>query len=217
MPKEKVTAYSFTSVISSFLKNTQEISIKIWGITDLFQIMLWVNDFDTDYIYKLLLSLLLYFMLVFHTISNWRYFHWSLCNRKSPQVSRTLLSILADFNSSVVWMVSILLLISSSSSLFPRFWIIVSRTPTMIGITVTLIIHTFFSSLARSRYLSSWSPSNAITSWSIGTAKSTFHRFCFFLFFSFFFPSFFFFFFFSFITQSVYLAGIIIIIWSYTN
>ena len=33
-------------------------------------------------------------------------FHWSLSDRKSPQVSRTLLSILAIFNNVVVWMVS---------------------------------------------------------------------------------------------------------------
>ena len=33
-------------------------------------------------------------------------FHWSLSDSKSPQVSRTLLSILAVFNNAVVWMVS---------------------------------------------------------------------------------------------------------------
>ena len=42
--------------------------------------------------------------------------HGSLSNSKSPKVSRTLLSILADSNPPVVWMVSILLLISSSRS-----------------------------------------------------------------------------------------------------
>ena len=44
--------------------------------------------------------------------------HRSLSNSKSPLVSRTLLSIVADFNYTLVWMVSILLLISSSSSFF---------------------------------------------------------------------------------------------------
>ena len=33
-------------------------------------------------------------------------FHWSLSDSKSPQVSRTLLSILAVLNNAVVWMVS---------------------------------------------------------------------------------------------------------------
>ena len=34
-------------------------------------------------------------------------FHWSLIDSKSPQVSRTLLSILADVNNVVVWIVLI--------------------------------------------------------------------------------------------------------------
>ena len=45
-------------------------------------------------------------------------FHWSLSNSKSPQVSRTLLSILAVLNNAVVWMVSIHPLTSKSSSPF---------------------------------------------------------------------------------------------------
>ena len=45
-------------------------------------------------------------------------FYRSLRYSKSSQVSRTLLSILADLNNVVVWMVSILPLISTSSSLF---------------------------------------------------------------------------------------------------
>ena len=34
-------------------------------------------------------------------------FHWSLSDSKYPQVSRTLLSILADLNNAVIWMVAI--------------------------------------------------------------------------------------------------------------
>ena len=34
-------------------------------------------------------------------------FHWSLIDSKSPQISRILLSILADFNNVVIWMFSI--------------------------------------------------------------------------------------------------------------
>ena len=45
-------------------------------------------------------------------------FHWCLSNSKSSQFSRTLLRILADFNNVVVWMVSIVPLISDSSNLF---------------------------------------------------------------------------------------------------
>ena len=46
-------------------------------------------------------------------------FHWILCKSKSLQVSRTLLSILANLNNAVVWIISIIPLISNSSSLFP--------------------------------------------------------------------------------------------------
>ena len=42
--------------------------------------------------------------------------HWSLNDSKSPQISRTLLSILADLNKAVVWMVSTHPLISKSFS-----------------------------------------------------------------------------------------------------
>ena len=50
-------------------------------------------------------------------------FHYSLNDRMSPQVSRTFLSILANLNKAVVWMVSIHSLISSSSSYaFPSHW-----------------------------------------------------------------------------------------------
>ena len=44
-------------------------------------------------------------------------FHWSLSDSKFLQVSRTLLSSLADLNNAVVWMVSTRPLISKSSSL----------------------------------------------------------------------------------------------------
>ena len=43
-------------------------------------------------------------------------FHRGLSDSKSPQVSRTLLSILANLNNAVVWMVSAHPLIPNSSS-----------------------------------------------------------------------------------------------------
>ena len=48
-------------------------------------------------------------------------FHWSLSDSKFLQIYCTLLNIQAYFNSAVVWIVSILLLISSSHSFFSRF------------------------------------------------------------------------------------------------
>ena len=59
-------------------------------------------------------------------------FHLIQSSYKSPQVSRTLHSILLDFSSSEVRMILILHLISSSSSLFSKFLRIVQRASTTI-------------------------------------------------------------------------------------
>ena len=53
-------------------------------------------------------------------------------------------------------MVSIHPLIDTSSSLFHRFFEIVPRAPNTISITGTFMFDDFFSSLAKSRYLSSF-------------------------------------------------------------
>ena len=84
-------------------------------------------------------------------------FHWSLSDRMPPQVSRTLLSILADLSYAVVWMVSTRTLISNFSILCTNHLVTVPRVPIIIGIVAILMFHSFFSSLARSRYLSFFS------------------------------------------------------------
>ena len=100
-------------------------------------------------------------------------FHWSLSDSKSPQVSKTLHSILVDVNNGVVWMVSTRPLISKSPSPFINPSVTVPRTPITNGIMVTFMFHSFFNSLASLRYLSFFSLSFNFTLWSIGTAKST--------------------------------------------
>ena len=80
-------------------------------------------------------------------------FLWSLSDWNFLQVSRTLLSILADLNNAVVLMVSTRPRISKSSSPFTKPLVTVPRAPVIIGITVTFMFHNFFSSLARSKYL----------------------------------------------------------------
>ena len=79
----------------------------------------------------------------------------SLSDSKSPKVSWTLLSILADINHAVVWMISIFPLISNSACPLSKPLGSVPNAPTIIDITVTHMFHTlfFFSSLARSKYL----------------------------------------------------------------
>ena len=97
-------------------------------------------------------------------------FHWSLSDSKTPQVSRTPLSILTVLNDVVVWMVSTHQPTSKSSCPFINPLVTVSNTPITI---VTSVFHSFFNSLARSRYLSFFSHSFSFILWSAGTAKST--------------------------------------------
>ena len=100
-------------------------------------------------------------------------FHWSLSDNKSPQVSRTLLSILAVLNNAVVWMVSTRPPTFKSSSPFSNPLVTLPNAPITIGIIVTCMFHSFFNSLARSKYLSFFSHSFSFILWSAGTAKST--------------------------------------------
>ena len=68
-------------------------------------------------------------------------FQWSLSDSKSPQVSRTPLSILAVLNYVVVWMVSTRPPTSKSSSPFSNSLVTVPHAPITIGITVTCMFH----------------------------------------------------------------------------
>ena len=106
--------------------------------------------------------------------------HWSLSDNKSPQVSRTRLRILAVLSNTVVWIVSTRPQISKSSRTFNNPLVIVPNAPITIGTIVTFIFHSFFNSLARSRYLSFISFSFRFILWSAGTAKSTFLQLFFF-------------------------------------
>ena len=103
--------------------------------------------------------------------------HWSLSDSKSPQVSRTLLSILAILSNAVIWIVSTF----KSSSPFNNPLVIMPKAPITIGTIVTFIFHSFFNSLARLRYLSFFSHSFSFILWSAGTAKSTILQILFFL------------------------------------
>ena len=71
-------------------------------------------------------------------------FHWRLSDSKLPQVSRTLLSILAVFNNAVVWIVSIRSPTSKSSKPFHNPFVTVPKALITIGIIVTFMFHCFF-------------------------------------------------------------------------
>ena len=108
-------------------------------------------------------------------------FHWSLSDSKSPQVSRTLLSILAVLSNAVIWIVSTRPPTCKSSRPFNNPYVIVPKAPITIGIFVTFMFHRFINSLARSRYLSFFSRSFSFILWSAGAAKSTILQILFFL------------------------------------
>ena len=74
-------------------------------------------------------------------------FHWSFSDSKSPQVSRTLLSILAVLNNAVVWMVSTHHIISKSSGSFNSPLVTVPNAPITIGIIVDFMFHIFLNLL----------------------------------------------------------------------
>ena len=81
-------------------------------------------------------------------------FHCSLSDSKSLQVSRTLLSILADLNNVMVWMVPFLLMISNSSIFFSKPLGTIPSASTTNGITSIVMLYGFFSSLDRFKYVS---------------------------------------------------------------
>ena len=113
--------------------------ITSWGFLGKFRVdilkMLWsiINVFITVSFCFIILFLAIFYFFLLTLVG----FHWSLNDSKSLQVSRTLQSILS------VWRVSILPLIFISSSLFSKLLESVPRAPTKIGITVTLMYHSF--------------------------------------------------------------------------
>ena len=112
-------------------------------------------------------------------------FHWSFSDSKSPQVSRTLFSILAVLNNAVVWMVSTRPPTSKSSSpsnnpVPNNNPVTVPKAPITISIIFTFMFHSFFHSLVRSRYLSFFSHSLSFILWSAG-AVDNFSRSLFFV------------------------------------
>ena len=94
-------------------------------------------------------------------------FYWSLSDSMSPHVSRNLLSILAILSNAISWIVSICSPTSRSSRPFNNPFVIVTKAPITIGTIVTFMFHSFLNYLARSRYLSFFSYSLLLLSYSV--------------------------------------------------
>ena len=99
---------------------------------------------SSDFLARMRLLLLLLLLWELFTPALADDFPLELCDSKSPQVSRTLLSILADLNNVVVWIVSTCPLISKSSSPFIYPFRGIPSAPITIGLTITFMFHSFF-------------------------------------------------------------------------
>ena len=131
-----------------------------------------------------LLTIIIIIILLIMSFSHQCYlmvFHWSLSNSKSPQVFRTRLRILVVLSNAVIWIISTRPPTSKLSRPFNNPLVIVPKAQITIVTIVTFMFHGFFSSFARSRYLSFFAHSFRFILWSAGTAKSTFLQILFFL------------------------------------
>ena len=110
---------------------------------------------------------------VFPTSVSWWFHTWMWVTASILKSPWSPISIQADVNNVVVWMVYFHPLITKSSNAFINPLLTVQSTPTRIAITVTFTFHRFFDSLARSMYLTFFSFSFNFTQWSARTEKST--------------------------------------------
>ena len=101
-----------------------------------------LNNVNKSYIIIILIITIISFR-VFHISISW-WFFTGLSDSKSPQVLRTLLSILAVLGNAVIWIVSTPPLNSQSSMPFNNPLFIVPKAPITIGTTVTFMFHSFF-------------------------------------------------------------------------
>ena len=118
----------------------------------------------SNYSFPLLLHFLFFFffwlllLLLFYSFEKFSHqrqlmvFHRSLSDSKSPQVSRALLSILADLNNAVVWMVSTRPFISKSSDSFINPFSDCTKSTNYNWYKRHFHIPQFLNSLARSMY-----------------------------------------------------------------
>ena len=90
----------------------------------------------------------------------WRVFYtnswWLLTRVWVTEVSRTLLSILADLNNAVVWLVSTRPFISNSSNPCTNHLGTIPKVPTTISITITFIFHRLLLFTAMCLTLLTW-------------------------------------------------------------
>ena len=128
-----------------------------------------ISIFSLIYIYIYIYIFLLFIFILFYYYYSFWVFH---------------------INNAVVWTVSTRPPTSKSSSPFSNPLVTVPNAPITIGIIVTCMFHSFFNSLARSRYLSFFSFTFSFILWSAGTANSTIFKILFYYYYYYYFEFF---------------------------
>ena len=110
-------------------------------------------------------------LLIHASVSWWSFTRvWVTASFHSCHAASTLTAsfhrILAVLSNAIVWMVSICFQISNPSRSLSKPLETVSCVPITIGATVTIMSHSFLSTLARFKYLSLFSLSLIFTLWS---------------------------------------------------
>ena len=109
-----------------------------------FSLVCFLSFTKSDRLAEIIIIIIILLLRSFSQQRSLKVFHWSLWDIKSPQVSRTLLSILADLNNAVVWTVSICPSISNPSCPFSQPLGTVPSEPSIIDINVTPTLQLFF-------------------------------------------------------------------------
>ena len=138
----------------------------VWSNWNLLHISQW-NTFSTHYYYCY------YSFRIFHICVSWWTFTgvWvTACLLKSPGPFSVFWPFPIMY---IVWMISIRLPISKSSSPFNNPLSTIPKARITIIKIITIMFHSFFNSLARSRYLSFFSHYFSFILKSTGTAKLT--------------------------------------------
>ena len=143
-------------------------------------IIIIINNNNYHYYYYCYYYYYYYLLISFSHQLTLMVFHRSLSDINSPQVSRTLFSILADLKNVIVCMVFTCPAISKSSSPFINDFVTVPEASITIGINVTFMFHSFFNSLEGRGIYPFFSPSFNFTQWSAVTASPQFFKFSFF-------------------------------------
>ena len=120
----------------NFLYNSQWITFPT-------QSCLVLYSFWANLQHSLIIIIIIIFLKDFSHQRQLMIFLWNLSDSKSSQISRTLLSILANLNNAVIWLVSTRPVISKSSSPCTNRKVTVPRAPIKVGITVTFMFHRF--------------------------------------------------------------------------